>query len=105
MMVNLTIGKSLPDTLISIEMKLQRLGWLTLHREGCRRVVSLHEPRLVFWAVACLEQAGWSKEVIIRMLDSQPVSRHWWVLRQMLPDDALYTLDAKLDQIGGVEDA
>lgn len=94
----ITPRKSLPDTLISIEVKLQQLGWITLHRKGVHRMVSLQEPRLVFWAVACLEQAGWSKETIARMLDSQPVNRHWWILRQMLPDDALYVLNAKLDE-------
>ena len=97
-MSSLTARKTLPDVLLSIEIKLQRLGWIEIHREGCRRLVALQEPRLVFWAVACLEQVGCKQETVTRLLDSQPVSRHWWVLRQLLPDEALYVLDSKLDE-------
>ena len=102
-MSQISTRKSLPDVLLSIELKLDRLGWIEIKRYGCRRSVCLLEPRLVFWAVACLESSGWSQQTLSLLLDTYPVNRHWWLLRQLLPDEALFVLDAKLDEFLSLE--
>lgn len=89
-------AQTLDDCLISIEINLQALGWISIQRQGCRRTILLHEPRLVFWAVECLKRSGWDDARISSVLDAHPPERHWWLLRQLLPDEALLTLGAKL---------
>ena len=99
----LSTRKTLADLLLSIEVKLEALTWISIQRKGCRRLVLVHEPRLVFWAVACLESSGWSNEKISNFLKLHPVDRHWWALRQVLDEQALYVLDVKLDEFLALE--
>ena len=96
--------KSLPDVLFSIEIALERLGWISIQRQGGVREVKLFEPRLLFYAVACLQAAGMSDEQIAAHLDRYPRERHWWILRQLLSDEALYSLDRKLQELLGLEE-
>lgn len=93
---NLAPRKSLPDVLVSVEISLERLGWISIQRQGSVRLVLLHEPRLLFWAVGCLKKSGMSDERIAAHLAEKPRDRHWWILRQLLPDAALYALESKL---------
>lgn len=96
---SLAARKDLPDVLFDIEIALERLGWIAIERRGCVRQVLLREPRLVFWAIGCLEKANKTPEQIAAYLEGKSVERHWWLLRQLLPDEALYALDRKLQQV------
>lgn len=112
----LAVRKSLPDTLFSIEIALERLGWISIRRcvverpqngawiKVAVREVLLLEPRLLFYAVACLQASGMSSDQIAAHLDRHPRERHWWVLRQLLPEDAIYSLDRKLQELLGLEE-
>jgi hypothetical protein len=95
--MTLATQKSLPDVLLSIEMKLNALGWVTSERIEGKRLVTLHEPRVMKWAIASCIKAGVSELFITALLEKTPSERHWRAVRTHLPESALYVLDGKLD--------
>jgi hypothetical protein len=95
--MTLATQKSLPDVILSIEMKLVALGWLSAERVGDKRVITLHEPRVMKWAIASCIKAGVSESFITALLEKTPPERQWRAIRTHLPEAALHVLDGKLD--------
>jgi hypothetical protein len=95
--MTLATQKPLSDVLLSIEVKLAALGWVTISRCGDRRSVILTEPRVLKWAIAVCIKAGYEPEFIDRLLEKTPSERHWRAVRTHLPESALHVLDGKLD--------
>ena len=84
------------DVLVSLDINLQVLGWVKVERSGTGRTVHLLEPRLVWWAIAALEVSGFDPERLLEKMQELPVNKHWWFLRQRLPDEAIRALGVKL---------
>jgi hypothetical protein len=95
--MTLATQKSLPDVLLSIEMKLNALGWVTSERVEGKRLVTLHEPRVMKWAIASCIKSGVSESFLTGLLEKTPPDRQWRAVRTHLPESALHVLDGKLD--------
>lgn len=98
-MSHLVVQKSITDTIISIELQLESLGWISVEHQPQGRKVTLTEPRLLWWALEALSRSGFDTENLFSQMQRHPVERHWWFLRQRLPDEALRTLDVKLSTL------
>ena len=95
--MTLATQKTFVDVLVSIEMKLVKLGWVTISRSGERRTANITEPRVLNWAIAVCIKSGVSSEFINAVLEKTPPERHWQAIRAHLPESAFYVLDGKLD--------
>jgi hypothetical protein len=95
--MTLATQKTLSDVLLSIEMKLHTLGWVTVERQGNRRTVVVTEPRVIKWAIAVCIKAGVPESFLNAALKKSPPDRQWRVVRTHLPESALHVLDGKLD--------
>lgn len=85
------------DTLISVQIRLENLGFVEVTRDDdLRRITRLKELRVLSWAIAVLERNGWATETIFAHLSRYPVEKNWWAIKQLLPDEALEVLDRKL---------
>lgn len=95
----MTLAKQKPfsDVLISIEVKLVLLGWLTIARVGQRRSLTVNEPRVINWATASCLKAGVSQKFLTQVMERTPPDKQWYILRCHLPEAAFYILDGKLD--------
>jgi hypothetical protein len=96
--MTLATQKTFVDVLVSIEMKLVKLGWVTIERCGERRTVTVTEPRVLKWAIAVCIKSGVSTEFMDGLLQRTPPERHWQaVTAKHLPESAFYVLEGKLD--------
>ncbi|MBW4514186.1 MAG: hypothetical protein KME11_03165 [Timaviella obliquedivisa GSE-PSE-MK23-08B] len=95
--MTLATQKTFVDVLVSIEMKLVKLGWVTISRSGERRTANVTEPRVLKWAIAVCIKSGISSEFINTVLEKTPPERHWHRIRAHLPESAFYVLEGKLD--------
>jgi hypothetical protein len=95
--MTLATQKPLLDVLVSIDLKLQKLGWMTVERQDNRRCCTLHEPRVMKWAIAVCIKSGVSESFLNTALKKSPPDRQWRTVRTHLPETALYVLDGKLD--------
>lgn len=92
-----TNSSELLDVMISVQVKLKRLNWVQTH-DGTSRIYKINEPRLLWWAISAVEASGRDPQLIFKLMEERPPERHWWILRQFLPDGAWYALDRKLDK-------
>lgn len=95
--MTLATQKPLIDVLVSIDLKLQKLGWMTVERHDNRRRCTLHEPRVMKWAIASCIKSGVSESFLTALLEKTPPDRQWRTVRTHLPESALHVLDGKLD--------
>lgn len=95
--MTLATQKPFIDLLVSIEMKLVQLKWLTISRDGERRTAHVTEPRVLKWAIAVCIKNGTPTEFMNALIEKTPPERQWWAVRAHLPDSAFYVLDGKLD--------
>jgi hypothetical protein len=95
--MTLSTQKGFSELVISIEHKLVKLGWATATRSGDRFTVHVTEPRVLKYAIASCVHHGLSSEFINRVLAKTPPEKHWYRLRTLLPESALYLLEGKLD--------
>lgn len=99
-MSHLARQADLIDVIVRIEVKLYQLGWITVEREGDRRLVELQEDRLLGWAITCCEVGGTiDPQTFRQMLDRLPLAKRWRLARQFLPEDAIRALEGKLSAI------
>lgn len=90
------------EILIAVEVRLENLGFVEVTRNAdLRRVYRLKEKRVLDWAIAVLECNGWAAEKLLTYLSRYPVDKHWWAIKQLLPDEALTVLDRKLAELEG----
>ncbi len=90
------IAPDLDGLHVVISLKLQTLEWGKPSERDHR--LRITEPRLIKWAIAAVERSGVKPESLRRQLENRPPESHWWYLRQLLPDEALRALDAKLEE-------
>lgn len=76
----------LGDRLIAIQIKVKRLN-------------PSEKTRLHRWSMSTIKRAGISNVHLERILAGAGGDRLWWRLRQLLPNEALETLDRHLDQL------
>lgn len=87
---------SLFDVITDIDLKLQELGWTEVAQHGNRKDVIVVEQRLIAWGVEALVRSGRDRSTVLEMLQRCRQDKQWWLLRQMLPEAALVSLDRKL---------
>jgi hypothetical protein len=86
----------LSDLIVGIELKLVRAGWLSVFRQGNRRVVKISEPRLEAWAITVL-QLGSAENIALAVEHLAP-ERRWRFFRMRFPESALFALEGKADE-------
>lgn len=72
-----------------------------LARVQVKRVQAKHhfpdiDARLLRWGVAVVEQSG-QGVTMHRLMGDRSLQGQWWVVRSLLPDEALMSLERKLD--------
>ena len=82
--------------LTRIDINLQVLGWAVVERSLQSRSTKIIEPRLLWWAVTALQRSGFDADTLFANMQQYPPEKHWWFLRQRLPEEAIRVLDAKL---------
>jgi hypothetical protein len=81
--MTLVTQKTFVDVLVSIEMKLVKLRWVTINRCGERRTVTVTEPRVLKWAIASCIKLGILTEFMDGLLQRTPPERHWQAVRDI----------------------
>lgn len=82
--------RSLSDALLIISSYCELKG----------KTSELIYPRLIAWGRVALEYDGRSPQWIDRLLARQPnVKLQWWMVRQLLPEQAIQALARHLDRL------
>jgi hypothetical protein len=63
------------------------------------RLTPQNKDRLSRWSQSIIERSGFPPAQLQELLDSRGGDRQWWLLRQLLPNEALWALDRKLNEV------